>query len=135
MTTRSVTVVDRNVGARIRMRRMMLGISQEKLGDVLGITFQQVQKYEKGANRVSAGRLLELSQHLQCPISFFFEGLVLPDGQQDGLATGGTAPHAFTQIMTTSEGIELVGAFEKIGDRKVRRAIASMVAQFVESRA
>src|SRR3974390_1258007 len=66
--------IDRHVGSRVRMRRMMLGMSQEKLGDALGLTFQQVQKYEKGANRIGASRLQQISQILQVPVSFFFEG-------------------------------------------------------------
>src|ERR1700749_4595042 len=65
---------DKHVGARVRMRRMMLGMSQEKLGDSLGLTFQQVQKYEKGTNRIGASRLQQISQILQVPVSFFFEG-------------------------------------------------------------
>ena len=64
--------IDRHVGSRVRMRRMMLGMSQEKLGDALGLTFQQVQKYEKGANRIGASRLQQISQILQVPVSFFF---------------------------------------------------------------
>src|SRR5262249_36106318 len=67
--------IDQHVGSRVRMRRMMLAISQEKLGDALGLTFQQVQKYERGANRISASRLQHLSQILQVPVAFFFEGL------------------------------------------------------------
>src|SRR6478672_7773752 len=66
--------IDRHVGSRVRMRRMMLGMSQEKLGDALGLTFQQVQKYEKGANRIGASRLQQISQILQVPVSFFCEG-------------------------------------------------------------
>jgi transcriptional regulator with XRE-family HTH domain len=67
--------VDRHVGTRVRMRRMMLGVSQEKLGGALGLTFQQIQKYEKGTNRISASRLQHVSQILQVPIPFFFEGV------------------------------------------------------------
>ena len=66
--------IDRHVGSRVRMRRMMLGMSQEKLGDALGLTFQQVQKYEKGTNRIGASRLQQISNSLQVPVSFFFDG-------------------------------------------------------------
>jgi transcriptional regulator with XRE-family HTH domain len=66
--------IDKHVGSRVRMRRMMLGMSQEKLGDALGLTFQQVQKYEKGTNRIGASRLQQISNILQVPVAFFFEG-------------------------------------------------------------
>ena len=72
---------DKHVGARVRMRRMMLGMSQEKLGDALGLTFQQVQKYEKGANRIGASRLQQISHILQVPVAFFFEGAPNAPGQ------------------------------------------------------
>jgi len=74
MAKKTPNPTDRHVGARVRMRRMMLGMSQEKLGDALDLTFQQVQKYEKGANRIGASRLQQISNILQVPVSFFFEG-------------------------------------------------------------
>ena len=74
MAKKSPNPIDRYVGARVRMRRMMLGMSQEKLGDALGLTFQQVQKYEKGANRIGASRLQHIAVIFQVPVSFFFEG-------------------------------------------------------------
>src|ERR1044071_6986211 len=74
---------DKHVGARVRMRRMMLGMSQEKLGDALGLTFQQVQKYEKGTNRIGASRLQQISDILQVPVSFFFEGAPSLPGQSE----------------------------------------------------
>src|ERR1700737_2070799 len=72
--------IDKHVGSRVRMRRMMLAMSQEKLGDALGLTFQQVQKYEKGTNRIGASRLQQISQILQVPVEFFFEGSPSVDG-------------------------------------------------------
>src|SRR6478672_7051744 len=75
MAKKAPNPTDKHVGARVRMRRMMLGMSQEKLGDALGLTFQQVQKYEKGANRIGASRLQQISQILQVPVSLFFEGV------------------------------------------------------------
>src|SRR5208283_3719739 len=73
--------IDRHVGSRVRMRRVMLGMSQEKLGDALGLTFQQVQKYEKGTNRIGASRLQQISQILQVPVAFFFEGAPIVPGE------------------------------------------------------
>jgi transcriptional regulator with XRE-family HTH domain len=121
MKTDANLVVDKHVGNRVRMRRMMLGISQEKLGDALGLTFQQVQKYEKGMNRVSAGRLQHISQILQVPVPFFFEGA--PGGAQG--ATG--VPSYINEFLATSDGIALVKAFTRIEDAKLRRLIVGIV--------
>ena len=74
MAKKAPNPIDKHVGSRVRMRRMMLSMSQEKLGDALGLTFQQVQKYEKGTNRVGASRLQQIAQILQVPVAFFFEG-------------------------------------------------------------
>ena len=74
MSTKAPNPVDKYVGSRVRMRRIMLGMSQEKLGEALGLTFQQVQKYEKGTNRVGASRIQQISEILQVPVSFLFEG-------------------------------------------------------------
>src|ERR1700687_6073491 len=81
--------IDKHVGSRVRMRRMMLSMSQEKLGDALGLTFQQVQKYEKGTNRMGASRLQHIAHILQVPVTFFFEGAPLQPGQPKG---AGAAP-------------------------------------------
>ena len=86
MAKKAPNPIDKHVGSRVRMRRMMLGMSQEKLGDALGLTFQQVQKYEKGTNRIGASRLQQISQILQVPVSFFFEGAPLPPGRPPGWA-------------------------------------------------
>src|ERR1700683_926562 len=86
---KSPNPIDKHVGSRVRMRRMMLSMSQEKLGDALGLTFQQVQKYEKGTNRIGASRLQQISQLLQVQVSFFFEGApnVPPlGGRHEGMA-------------------------------------------------
>ena len=72
--------IDKHVGARVRMRRMLIGMSQEKLGDALGLTFQQIQKYEKGANRISASRLQQISEALSTPLAYFFKGAPASDG-------------------------------------------------------
>src|SRR4030081_864162 len=85
MVKKAPNPVDRHVGSRVRMRRMMLSMSQEKLGDALGLTFQQVQKYEKGTNRIGASRLQQISNILQVPVAFFFEGAPNLEGQPGGM--------------------------------------------------
>jgi transcriptional regulator with XRE-family HTH domain len=118
--------VDKHVGIRVRMRRMMLGISQEKLGDALGLTFQQVQKYEKGMNRISASRLQHMSQILQVPVPFFFEGA-------PGAAVG--MPESLSYVkdfLVTSDGLALVKAFMRIEDAKLRRLIVRVVEDCAE---
>lgn len=116
--------IDRHVGARVRMRRMIVSMSQEKLGDALGLTFQQVQKYEKGTNRIGASRLQQISVILQVPVSYFFEGA--PTGLSQ---TGKAMPSMdFVQdFLATQEGLTLCRSFMRIGDQKVRRRIADMV--------
>lgn len=118
--------IDVHVGSRIRLRRNMLGISQEKLGDSLGITFQQIQKYEKGTNRVGASRLQAIASILNAPVSFFFEGAPGEDGSPNpGLAEEGSA--YVTDFLNSSEGIQLNRAFIKINDPKVRRKVLDLV--------
>src|SRR5271154_6388785 len=85
MSTKAPNPVDKYVGSRVRMRRIMLGMSQEKLGEALGLTFQQVQKYEKGTNRVGASRIQQISEILQVPVSFLFEGGPSGAAGSDGL--------------------------------------------------
>ena len=89
MAKKAPNPIDRHVGSRVRMRRMMLSMSQEKLGDALGLTFQQVQKYEKGTNRIGASRLQQIAHILQVPVSFFFEGAPHASGHAGGM---GEAP-------------------------------------------
>jgi transcriptional regulator with XRE-family HTH domain len=111
------------------MRRMMLSMSQEKLGDALGLTFQQVQKYEKGTNRIGASRLQQISSILQVPVAFFFEGAPdLTDGQALG-AREAPSPTYVADFLATSEGLALTKAFMRIGDHKLRRRIVDLVEQ------
>lgn len=118
--------IDVHVGSRIRLRRNILGISQEKLGDSLGITFQQVQKYEKGTNRVGASRLQAIASILSAPIAFFFEGAPGENGAATpGLAEEGSA--YVTDFLNSSEGIQLNRAFVRIHDPKVRRKVLDLV--------
>jgi transcriptional regulator with XRE-family HTH domain len=108
------------------MRRMMLGMSQEKLGDALGLTFQQVQKYEKGMNRISASRLQHMSQILQVPVPFFFEGA------PGGAAGLDESPSYVNEFLATSDGLVLAKAFTRIGDPKLRRLIVRLVEDCAE---
>ena len=108
------------------MRRMLAGISQEKLGESLGLTFQQVQKYEKGSNRISASRLQQIANMLDVPVSFFFDGAPGGANPSGGFADSGTAIY-LADFLATAEGIQLTKAFTRIKDPKVRRKIIEMV--------
>lgn len=119
--------IDVHVGSRIRLRRNMLGLSQEKLGENLGITFQQIQKYEKGTNRVGASRLQAISSVLNVPVSFFFEdapGSGTPS--TSGFAEDNEATYV-VDFLSSNEGVQLTRAFTKISDPKVRRKIIDLV--------
>jgi len=118
--------VDKYVGSRVRMRRIMLGMSQEKLGEALGLTFQQIQKYEKGTNRVGASRIQQIAQTLQVPVSFLFEGG--PSGTPDG-GSEAASPSYVSDFLATSEGLALTKAFTRITDSKLRRSIVELVEQ------
>src|SRR3569833_4537003 len=123
--------IDRHVGSRVRMRRMMLSMSQEKLGDALGLTFQQVLKYEMGTNRIGASRLQQISHILQVPVSFFFEGApnVSAEGaQQDGMGEA-PSPAYVSDFLATSDGLALTKAFMRIKNSKLRRRIVDLVEQ------
>ncbi|HEV3079897.1 MAG TPA: helix-turn-helix transcriptional regulator [Gemmataceae bacterium] len=123
MFTKSPNPTDRHVGARVRMRRMMLGMSQTTLAEGLGLTFQQVQKYEKGTNRIGASRLQQIAHVLQVPVSFFFEGLPLPS---DASSEEGTFIDDF---LATSDGLSLTKYFMRIKDPKLRHCIVDLVEQ------
>lgn len=119
---KSPDAIDKHVGARIRLRRNMVGISQEKLADGLGITFQQVQKYERGVNRVGASRLQNIAAILEAPISFFFE-----EGPSPMLQAEGWISDTPTELMTSKDCVALVRAFIAIDDKKVRQKVLSLV--------
>jgi transcriptional regulator with XRE-family HTH domain len=117
--------VDRHVGSRVRMRRIMLGMSQERLGEGLGLTFQQIQKYEKGTNRIGASRIQQISEILQVPVSFLFEG---SPGSSSAKSFGeAPSPTYVADFLATTEGLALIRAFTLIPDIKLRRAIVDMV--------
>jgi transcriptional regulator with XRE-family HTH domain len=128
MAKKAPNPTDKHVGSRVRMRRMMLGMSQEKLGDALGLTFQQVQKYEKGTNRIGASRLQQISHILQVPVAFFFEGAPNIPGQSDGMGEA-PSPAYVSDFLATSDGLALTKAFMRIGDPKLRRRIVDLVEQ------
>jgi transcriptional regulator with XRE-family HTH domain len=118
--------IDKHVGSRVRMRRMMLSMSQEKLGDALGLTFQQVQKYEKGTNRIGASRLQQISHILQVPVSFFFEGAPAALERPAGMGEA-PSPAYVSDFLATSDGLSLTRAFMRIKDAKLRRRIVDLV--------
>jgi transcriptional regulator with XRE-family HTH domain len=128
MSTKAPNPVDRYVGSRVRMRRIMLGMSQEKLGEALGLTFQQVQKYEKGTNRVGASRIQQISEILQIPISFLFEGGPTGAASVEGYSEGGS-PAYISDFLASAEGLALTRAFTRISDPKLRRSIVDLVEQ------
>lgn len=123
---------DKHVGSRVRMRRMMLRMSQEKLGDALGLTFQQVQKYEKGTNRIGASRLQQIALALQVPVSFFFDG-------GPGTGTGAAplvpaeSPQYVTDFLATRDGLDLTKAFTRIASQKLRRSVVDLVEEIAAS--
>jgi len=120
--------VDAHVGARLRLRRTLMGMSQEKLGDAVGLTFQQIQKYEKGANRIGASRLYEFSRILDVPPSFFFDDMpqhlattpkLVPDGDE--------AEASGSDQLARRETLELVRAYYKIAEPAVRKRLFELV--------
>jgi transcriptional regulator with XRE-family HTH domain len=129
MTVKKPDPVDVEVGQRIRIQRLSQGLSQTSLADQLGVTFQQVQKYEKGANRIGASRLQQIAHILQVPVSFFFEGAPNVPGQQsDGLGEA-PSPAYVSDFLATSDGLALTKAFMGIKDAKLRRRIVDLVEQ------
>jgi transcriptional regulator with XRE-family HTH domain len=119
--------VDKYVGSRVHMRRVMLNMSQGKLAKAIGVKFQQVQKYESGANRIGASRLQQIAHTLQVPISFFFEGAPHMVGGEAAL------PTYVADFLATRDGISLTRAFTQIRNRKLRRQIVQLVEQIVDA--
>lgn len=112
------------------MRRMLVGLSQEKLGERLGLTFQQVQKYEKGSNRVSASRLYQMAQILGVPVQFFFEDL--PEHAKGPFGSAGAVAESSQEtvimdFLSSSEGLQLNKAFSEITDASIRRKVVDLV--------
>ena len=126
MVKKAPNPIDKHVGSRVRMRRMVLSMSQEKLGGALGLTFQQVQKYEKGTNRIGASRLQQISQILQVPVAFFFEGAPTFHPQDESLSEA-PSPTYVSDFLATSDGLALTKAFMEIKQPKLRRRIVDLV--------
>jgi transcriptional regulator with XRE-family HTH domain len=123
MSTKAPNPVDKYVGSRVRMRRIMLGMSQEKLGEALGLTFQQVQKYEKGTNRVAAGRLIRIAEILGVPVSFFLEG---PD---HNAARSNEQVNSALSFLKTAGAVRLLRAYNQIGPSEIRQALVELAEQ------
>ena len=129
---RSPNPIDVHVGLQVRLRRKELKISQEKLADQLGLTFQQVQKYERGANRISASKLYEIARALRVSIAWFFEGLDDPTAERfAGVAETDSPPFA-RSFLTSPEGIDLANLFPRVTPRRVRRRLVDLVRSLAE---
>ena len=120
---RAANAIDKKIGQRVRSRRLEIGMSQERLADLLGVTFQQVQKYEKGVNRIAASRLFDIANALEMPPAKFFEGLG---------GRGGEAKDEIGEALATPEGAQLMSLFASIRTLKVRRRALEMVKALVE---
>src|SRR5262245_24299959 len=120
--TKSPNAVDVHVGSRMRMRRMMLGMSQQRLGEALGITFQQVQKYEKGNNRMGSSRLQQAAHVLGIDISFFFEDAPVAAADRHAPEAAAPSPDYVNEFTSTHEGLRLIKAFMHIDDSAMRRS-------------
>src|SRR5690606_41016242 len=122
---RAANAVDRKVGQKVRSRRLEIGMSHERLAELLGVTFQQVQKYEKGVNRIAVSRLWDISIALEMPVSRFFEGVSVrgvAEGRQDYV----------DDALATPEGAQLMALFATIKSPKVRRKVLELVRTLTE---
>src|SRR5262249_38633627 len=119
--------IDKHVGSRVRMRRMMLAMSQEKLGDALSLTFQQVQRYEKGTNRILSSQRQQISHILQVPVAVFSEGGPDLHGSAEGGMKEAPSPAYVSDFLATSEGLSLTKSFMRIKEPKLRRRIVDLV--------
>ena len=124
--------VDGHVGNRMRLRRMLVGLSQEKMGEMLGLTFQQVQKYEKGVNRIGAGRLYQIAEILSVPISYFYEGFVGLEPRHGG-ANDDSATKPVMDFLSSGEGLQLTLAFMRIKDSTVRKRVIDLIKSLAEN--
>ena len=128
---RAANAVDRRLGQRVRTRRLEIGMSQEKLAELLGVTFQQVQKYEKGVNRIAASRLFDISAALDMTIARFFEGIGSPRGKGVAEEEQGFIHDA----LSTPEGMQLIALFASIKSQKVRRRVVELVRALADEHA
>lgn len=127
VTKKTTNPIDKHVGSRVRMRRVLIGMSQERLGDALGLTFQQVQKYEKGINRIGASRLQQISNILGMPVEFFFEGAPSSESRiNEGFNEVSDTPYV-ADFLASNEGVQLNRAFLRIRDPRLRRRVVDLV--------
>ena len=128
MTKKVPNPIDVHVGSRVRLRRMLVGMSQEKLGEMLGLTFQQIQKYEKGANRIGASRLYQIAQILDVPVQFFFEDMAEEHkaGAVSGFSEADPAP-VVMDFVSSAEGLQLNRSYTRITDPNVRKRLLDLV--------
>lgn len=131
--------IDTHVGKRLRLRRTMMGLSQEALAKAVGITFQQVQKYEKGVNAMNANRLYEFSQFMRIPVAYFFEGLNAAAEIASETATGFAEPgesfqHDSTKNVSDRESLEMMKAFKRIKEQQVRKRLSDLVRAIADNR-
>lgn len=124
--------IDRHVGSRVRMRRMMVALSQEKLGAALDLTFQQVQKYEKGTNRIGASRLHQISAILGVPVEYFYEGAPQTEAAAPSGFSESANPPYLADFLSTADGLQLMRAFVRVPDGRVRRRIVELVESLAE---
>jgi transcriptional regulator with XRE-family HTH domain len=124
-----LSAIDAHVGARIRLRRTLLGLTQERLGEALGLTFQQVQKYERGANRVGASRLFDLARILEVPVNYFYDDLPSQAGgtmNRYGFAESNDT-YGADEALSSRETLELVRAYYRITDPSIRKRVFELV--------
>lgn len=131
MIKKTPNPVDKHVGSRVRMRRVLIGMSQEKLGEALGITFQQIQKYEKGTNRIGASRMQQISNVMAVPVSYFFEDAPGSEGKSSGFGESVSSDYV-VDFLTTTEGLQLNKSFVRISDAKVRKKIVDLVSALAD---
>ena len=129
MVSRSISTVDIHVGRRLRAARLAQQISQEKLAEGVGLTFQQIQKYENGINRIGTGRLHALATLLEVPVSYFFEGI----DSGSSKAAGDSNMSAITEALSTKEGVRIAIALSRIRDPKTRRSIAELLEAMIRN--
>ncbi len=127
---------DKHVGSRVRMGRMMLGMTQSKLADAVNLTFQQIQKYEKGTNRVSASRMQQFAAILSVPVSFLFEGAPAAQVIGGNKVSGNNVvtPAYITEFLVSKDGQNIIEAFSRIEDRKLRHSVVALAEQIAARR-
>lgn len=124
--------IDVHVGARVKLRRTLLGMSQDKLGEALGLTFQQVQKYEKGVNRIGASRVFEISKILDVPIQYLFDDFEGAQGMAAGFGEGDGGDVSFMDLLNTPDGVQLCRYYSEIEDPKVKKRVLDLVKAIAE---